>query len=134
MKTPVDGQSVLDVHMGYTVELDLSDDYFIRIETACILEKDGDQAAWISDGDDGSSAHAYFQLVGDSIAFATIADSGALDVSFAGGARLHVEPDMAYESWTIGGRRGVLIVCMPGGELATWSDSDDSGSNDSPPR
>ena len=33
---------------------------------------------------------------------------------------LSVEPDSAYEAWTVTRADGMMVVCMPGGTLAVW--------------
>jgi Family of unknown function (DUF6188) len=45
---------------------------------------------------------------------------GQLVISFETGLALKVDPDQRYESWQISSDDGLLIVCMPGGELAIW--------------
>jgi hypothetical protein len=58
--------------------------------------------------------------------------AGTLRVVFEGGARLIVEPDPAYEAWSVSGPDGALVVSTPGGELAIWkpeSSADESAEN-----
>lgn len=55
------------------------------------------------------------------IASAIAEESGALALDFEDGTRLRVEPSPRYEAWTMTGPHGRMIVCMPGGELAIWS-------------
>ena len=57
--------------------------------------------------------------VADGFAF----KSGRLVVRFEDGSRIEAPPDPAYEAWNITGPHGVLIVSMPGGELAIWDDA-----------
>lgn len=51
-------------------------------------------------------------------------ETGTLRLSFANGASVIVEPDEAYEAWTMSGPGGMLVVCMPRGELAIWDKQD----------
>lgn len=37
----------------------------------------------------------------------------------------HPVPNKSYEAWTLSGPRGMLAVCMPGGELAIWDEKKD---------
>jgi hypothetical protein len=46
--------------------------------------------------------------------------NGEIELRFTDGSTLTAGPDMAYENWDIVGAGHLLIVCMPGGELAVW--------------
>ncbi len=60
-------------------------------------------------------------LYGETVEFCRAAKSGALDIEFAGGIRVHVEPDDRYEAWELAGEaRGLRVVCGPGGALSIW--------------
>jgi len=52
---------------------------------------------------------------------ATVDDADVLNLVFSNGASIRVEPDEAYQAWTVAGPDGLLVVSMPGGELAVWS-------------
>jgi hypothetical protein len=60
------------------------------------------------------------QLVGHTIEEATADAAVALHVIFEAGARLTVEPDKAYEAWSVSGPDGALVVSTAGGKLAIW--------------
>jgi hypothetical protein len=47
--------------------------------------------------------------------------SGALRIVFGDGHLLKVDSDPRYEAWTANGPDGMLIVSMPGGNLAVWA-------------
>lgn len=53
--------------------------------------------------------------------------NGVLEVTFNEGLILRVDPHPDYEAWHVSGRDGVMIVAMPGGELATWGASHGGG-------
>jgi hypothetical protein len=42
-------------------------------------------------------------------------------LSFDDRSDLSVEPHPLYEAWQMCNDAGLLIVCMPGGELSVWS-------------
>jgi Family of unknown function (DUF6188) len=46
--------------------------------------------------------------------------SGVLRIVFSSGRLLRVDPDPQFESWTATGPNGMLIVGLPGGDLAVW--------------
>lgn len=56
---------------------------------------------------------------------ATTDKSGSLQVAFDNNVRLHIAPDTSYEAWTVSGPHHMLVVCMPGGELAIWDEKTD---------
>lgn len=59
-------------------------------------------------------------LTNRTISSATTDQSGVLDISFTDGHRLTVIPDADYEAWSLAGPCGRKVVCLPGGDLATW--------------
>jgi hypothetical protein len=58
-------------------------------------------------------------LVGAEITEVLVAREGHLAVNFAD-AQLSVRSSPDYEAWQITGPAGERLVCMPGGELASW--------------
>lgn len=64
------------------------------------------------------------EFVGCNAVKAEVDDGAQLSVTFEGGAELQVAPDPWYESWTVTGPNGFMVVCMPGGQLATWKGED----------
>jgi hypothetical protein len=51
---------------------------------------------------------------------------GTLHLKFEGGSEVEVPPHEQFEAWQVTGpRRGDLVVCLGGGELAIW-DGDSS--------
>ena len=59
-------------------------------------------------------------------------DDGALLLEFTDGSRLEVRASANYEAWQLVGPAGLMVVCMPGGELAVWTDDKESTSGDGP--
>lgn len=52
---------------------------------------------------------------------AVVNEDGELRVDLDSGHRLVVEPDRYFEAWTVTAPGRFLVVCMPGGELAVWT-------------
>lgn len=64
---------------------------------------------------------AAIDLLWDEVVSATASREGRLDVAFAKGRTLIIEPDEKYEAWEfVTADTKVRVVCLPGGELATW--------------
>jgi Family of unknown function (DUF6188) len=126
------GTSLQSVLIEYTVRMQLSDVYFIVIESPFRLDIHGDSFSLSPEGESDDALQLLRQLVGHTIEEAMADGAGALRVVFEGGARLTVEPDPAYEAWSVSGPDGALVVSTPGGELAIWkpeSSADESAEN-----
>jgi hypothetical protein len=115
------GQSVISEDYGYTVSLNLTGGYEVRIETDFSVQNaDGDFQ--LSPGlDPEVNSQLLHTLVGHAVTTSVAEESGTLRLDFDNGARLRANPDDSFEAWTIAGPHGMKIACMPGGELAIWS-------------
>jgi hypothetical protein len=114
------GRILISQTVEFTAALQLSDEYFIRIESPFALVSH-DKSVALSPEDGAPEAFEPLgELVGQSITECNVGAAGSLTVTFESGARLVVEPDDSYEAWTVTGPGGMMTVCMPGGELAIW--------------
>jgi hypothetical protein len=123
------GKSLQSVVIEHTVRMQLSDVYFIVIESPFRLDIQGDSYSLSPEEEPDAVLQALRQLVGHTIEEATADAAGALHVIFEGGARLTVEPDPAYEAWSVSGPDGALVVSTAAGKLAIWksqSNADES--------
>jgi hypothetical protein len=114
------GTSLQSVLVEYIVRMQLSDVYFIVIESPFRLDLHGHSLSLSPEEDRDDALDALRQLVDRTIEDATADDVGALHLTFERGARLTVEPDPAYEAWSVSGPGGALVVSTPGGKLAIW--------------
>lgn len=55
---------------------------------------------------------------------ATAFDDGRLEILFADGSVIRVPVSPDYEAWDFSGPAGLLVVSLPGGELAIWGAKD----------
>jgi hypothetical protein len=123
------GKSLQSVLIEHTARLQLSDVYFIVIESPFRLDIHGESFSLSPEEETDDALQALRQLVGHTIEEATADAAGALHVIFEGGARLTVEPDPAYEAWSVSGPDGALVVSTAAGKLAIWksqSNADES--------
>ena len=123
------GKSLQSVVIEHTVRMQLSDVYFIVIESPFRLDIHGESFSLSPEEETDDALQALRQLVGHTIEEATADAAGALHVIFEGGARLTVEPDPAYEAWSVSGPDGALVVSTAAGKLAIWksqSNADES--------
>jgi len=70
-----------------------------------------------------SAAVGLIDLMGVRWSEAAVDSRGELRISFENGRSLVAASVPRYEAWVINGPGGLLVVCMPGGELAVWSPS-----------
>jgi phage baseplate assembly protein gpV len=121
MTLGLDGTAVQSVLVEYSVRMQLSDGSVIVIESPLTLNTPDESFAISPEDDNEQALEPIHQLVGRSVDHATAASSGALRVTFDDGAILDVQPDAAYEAWSVAGPNGALVVCTAGGKLAVWS-------------
>jgi hypothetical protein len=60
-----------------------------------------------------------------SIEGATAFKDGHLKLELSNGTVLDAPPDEGFEAWTLTGPDGLMLVCLPGGEVAVWSGDPD---------
>jgi hypothetical protein len=121
MELGLEGQTVTQASADFTVSLITDANYEVRIETDfSIYTPDG--ALHVSLGTDSVDQTTFQSLLRQEVTSSVAEDTGTLVLAFSDGTSVRVEPDDVYEAWTIAGPGGKKIVCMPGGELAVWSD------------
>lgn len=126
----IDGMDVESVACDYTVRLQLTAGHIIVIESPFTFEV-ASQSTTLSPEDDSEGAlHLLRPLAGQTVDSAIAGADGGLRVNFTSGAVLSVEPDPAYEAWSVAGPDGALVVSTPGGKLAVWSAKE--GDDESP--
>jgi uncharacterized protein DUF6188 len=121
------GKSLQSVQIEYAVRMQLSDVYFIVIESPFRFKIHGDSFSLSPDEEPDAARQPLRQLIGHTIEEATADAAGALHVIFEGGAQLTVEPDAAYEAWSVSAPDGALIVSTPGGKVAIWKSQLNAG-------
>lgn len=108
------------VLVDHTVRMQLSDGYFIVIESPFRTGIDGSSVSLSPEEDGDRIIQSLRQLVGHTIDDADVDAAGTLHLIFEGANRLTVEPDPNYEAWSVSGPEGALVVSTPGGKLAVW--------------
>jgi hypothetical protein len=113
------GRPLIQYCVGTGVRLDFGTPDFpkLTIESPITVTRSGTVRA-----DEPHSQLVLMTLLGllNQATEATIADDGQLTLRFAEGTSLTVRPDDKYEAWQLSDDTGLLIVCMPGGDLAIW--------------
>lgn len=84
-----------------------------------ISSRDGEEA-FVDPEKPGMSAVAVLTLLHVDVLTAGCDEDGTLVVTMDNGRTVRCEPLPEYEAWTANLASGALVVCTPGGELATW--------------
>jgi hypothetical protein len=93
----------------------------LRIESACTLRINDHEYTLSPEKDRPKAFQPLALLVGQKAAASSANDTtGELTIKLANGASIHVEPDEGFEAWAVAGPNGMLVVSVPGGELAVW--------------
>ena len=113
------GKVVHSIRLDYALMIWTTDNWQIDVGgDTYLLRSDGLQTI-----DTGTPQEelpeALAALVGAEIREVLVSREGHLAVNFAD-AQLSVRAADDYEAWQITGPAGERIVCMPGGELASW--------------
>lgn len=117
----LDGTSVQSIASDYTVRVQLTAGHIIVIESPFTLRLGTNTTTLSPEEDPERTSEVVQQLVGHTVEAATVDEAGALRVSFDRDVHLLVEPDPAYEAWSLSSPDGALVVSTPGGKLAIWS-------------
>jgi hypothetical protein len=120
MDLGLSGQTLLAENVDYSAVLNFSDKYMTRIESPFALHLPNGDFEFSPESDPAEAFEPLRELVGQTVTESAAEDSGALRLAFANGATVPVEADESYEAWTVAGPGGMLVVCMPRGELAIW--------------
>ncbi len=118
------GQAIADVTADFTVSLRTDAGFEVRIETAFGVQAPGGAVNEYVPGNSDVEPQVE-ALRAQRVVHGAVDDSGVLDIGFESGLAIRVVPDEAYEAWTVAGPQGMKVVCMPGGELASWSPRSD---------
>lgn len=118
------GKSVVSQQIEYSVAMFLTDGYLIRFDGPFTLLLPDRRIAITPDADPPEHFAPVRGLVGQSINESVVDESGVLSISFNNGVKIVSVPDGQYESWTMAGPKGQMVVSMPSGELAVWNETE----------
>ncbi|WP_432280731.1 DUF6188 family protein [Streptomyces luomodiensis] len=116
------GQSVTRVCFDAALTLLTNEDYEVRVETDASIQAPGGDLVLFDPESPGPAAVQLVNLVQDAVASAEVGSAGDLLISFESGAKLTVPPNSDYEAWGLVGPNGSRVTCIPGGEIARWSE------------
>ncbi|MBL7258494.1 DUF6188 family protein [Paractinoplanes lichenicola] len=114
------GRRLEYVRLGHAFVLSFTGGGQVLVETAVQLATPGSGQIVAEPGEQPSDALA--TLLGDEVASARTGDGGELTISFTSGAEVLICPHADVESWAVTSPDGFLIVCLAGGETATWGE------------
>jgi len=70
--------------------------------------------------DSGEPSRSMLALLAGPVSSVEWTELGALTVTYPSGISLHVEPDAAYEAWTLASAGGELVIASPGGGIVSF--------------
>lgn len=121
MEIPIAGRSLSVASTEFALVLRSDNGFEIWAEEQVEFETPSGgkrSMAFDEEGDIDLDLNAFFS---GKTASVSTGSTGALTILLESGNRATVTTGQDYESWTIVGPNGYRVVCMPGGELATWS-------------
>lgn len=112
------GAEVVQVCFDFGVTIRMQGGWELRINGDFRITAEGrtDHANAQSERLSEPRALSFLQLV---VRDATVRD-GTLQIRFSDGSALHVSPPEKFEGWTLSGPDHLLMVSLPGGQLAVW--------------
>ncbi len=116
------GQSVTRVCFDAALTLLTSAGYEVRVETDASVQAPGGDLVPFDPESPGATTVRLVSLVRDAVTSAEVGCAGDLLISFESGTELTVAPNSDYEAWGLVGPNGSRVACMPGGEIARWSE------------
>jgi hypothetical protein len=131
MDLEIRGQSVIRVCFDAAFTILTDADGELRVEADATIRTPAGETMQFDPESPGAAAMHLAHLVRDVVTSAEAASGGDLRMVFESGLELTVAPHAEYEAWGLVGPRGRRVTCMPGGELALWSES---GSTEEGPR
>lgn len=126
---PMAGWTVTQCRIDYAFSILVADDpgvsYEVRIGQPFMLAGEDDETILDPEGNPVLMAPA-LRVLRQVIKRATAFKDGRLELKFGDGTTLRVPVCESYEPWKIVSSPGLLIVSLPGGELAIWKPEDGS--------
>jgi hypothetical protein len=110
------GRTVDRLEFSTVLDMAFSDGSMLRVETDLQITAGDGQVTDVDPATPVTVAPALALLHAEVVA-ATAGDDGGLDVAFADGTRLRVDPDDAYEAWSFGGGGHRGLLSGPGGVI-----------------
>ncbi|MET9491338.1 DUF6188 family protein [Nocardia sp. NPDC006630] len=120
MDLPITGERLTVLSPGPFVLVLGAGAYEIHIEGELVLHRTGASTLHHIAGE--APAEDLAVALDGVIVSAAVDSDGTLRMLLDSGAQLAVEPDRYYEAWHVTAPGIYLVVCMPGGELAIWSE------------
>ena len=120
------GKSVSRIDLSWALIIVTACGDEVRVETEAALTASGGASIVFDPERLQNVPELLMEAVQGSISSACCTPEGELHIEFEGGMELKVSPDDEYEAWQYSGSDGSLVVCLPGGGVATWVGTDRS--------
>jgi hypothetical protein len=120
MKLPVVGDDVTRVEFDYAIAFLTESGGQVKIETPFVLIGEDQARKVIDPPAPGTSAVDVLRVLRQKIVRADFTDEGHLRLEIGTVMSIEVDPHDSFEAWNFADSRGVKVVCLPGGGVATW--------------
>ncbi len=121
---PLSGRTVDRLCLDFAITLTIRGGLEVKLESPFVLQRaDRSEVLLVPDGD-AERLSPVMSLVRGTATRVEAFKDGRLEVVFADGSKLRVPADEDFEAWQLVGPDGLLIVSLPGGELAVWRPED----------
>lgn len=121
---PLEDDVVVQCRYDYALTLAVRefDPYEVRIsEPFTLYNPDGTVGVFDPEGDPRKMGSS-LRLLRHTVTRAIAHKDGRLEIDFDDGSCLRVPAGDHYEAWDLAGPEGALMVSIPGGDLAVWSE------------
>lgn len=120
---PLEGTCLSQVIVDFAITLRfLASQFHSSIRIGQPLTVSAASGSSLLSSNPSSDLRPLLSLINSNVESCLAFDSGELQLSFSGGARLSVTPHPQYEAWEFESSMGERIVSVPGGALTVWSD------------
>lgn len=106
--------------VDYAFSIETQGGYVLRVECEFIYTTASGQVHRVDPAEDPSRLGPALSSARSSVTAGFADNRGTLHINFADGSAIDVEANNLYEAWTINGPENLLLVCCPGGSVATW--------------
>lgn len=113
------GRTLVRVSFGTGVRLDFDGTHSPELTVECPLRITSDRP-WTGEPVSAGAADRLLPLLFSAVRSADIDSAGGLTIA-VGSVQIHVSADDSYEAWQLRRDDGMLVVSMPGGDLAVWT-------------
>lgn len=113
-------QRVTSCMVDHAFSVSLEGGLHLRVETDLLFTDATGSVHEVTPEEDPTTCGPALSLVRARARRVEVSPDGVLEMTFMDGESIVAAPLERYEAWTLTARDGVMVICLPGGGLATW--------------